>query len=92
MVNPMCPCGTEVETNELFPLCCHCFSSQRSELFDNLHNLDSSFSKLNNKEKVAYLLYGSTSNANTLNKVVVNLVIEFPKSTGCFDNPLIFDQ
>ena len=92
MVNPMCPCGIEVETNEHFLLRCHCFSSQRSELFDNLYNLDPSFPKLNNKEKVVYLLYGLTSNPNTLNKVVINLVIKFLKSTARFDKPLIFDQ
>ena len=63
-----------------------------SELFDNLYNLDPSFSKLNNKGKVAYLLYGSTSNPNTLNKVIINLVIKFLKSTGHFDKPLIFDE
>ena len=51
-VNPMHPCGTEAETNEHFLLRFHCFSSQRSELFDNFYNLDPSFSKLNNKEKV----------------------------------------
>ena len=64
-VNPMCPCGTEVETNEHFLLRCHCFSGQKSEFFKNLYNLDPSFLKLNNKEKVAYVLYGSTSNPNT---------------------------
>ena len=74
-VIPMCSCGTEVETNEHFLLCCHCSSSQGFELFDNLYNLDPSFSKLNNKEKVTYLLYGSTSNPNTLNHVIINLVI-----------------
>ena len=88
----MCPCGTEVETTEHFLLRCHYFSSQRSELVDNLYNLDLSFSKINNKEKVAYLLYGSTSNPNTLNKVVINFVIKFLKSTGRFDKPLTFDQ
>ena len=53
----MRPRGTEVETNEHFLLRYNCFSSQMSELFDNLYNLDPSFSKLNNKEKVAYLLF-----------------------------------
>ena len=54
-INPMCPCGTEVEINEDFLLRCYCFSSQRSALFDNLYNLDPSFSKLNGKENVSYL-------------------------------------
>ena len=53
-VNPMCPCGTDVETTEHFLLRCHCFSTQKSELFDYLYRLDLSFSKLNTKEKVAY--------------------------------------
>ena len=52
----MCPCETDVE--EHFRLRCHCFSAQRSELFDYLYRLDPSFSKLNTNEKVAYLFYG----------------------------------
>ena len=91
-VNPMCPCGTQVETNEHFLLRCHCFSTQRSALFDNLYNIDPSFPKLNNKKKVCYLLYASASNPSTLNKVVINLVIKYFKSTGRFDKPLILDQ
>ena len=71
----------------------HRFSSQRSELFDNLYNVDPSFSKLDNNEKATYLLYcSSTSNPNILNKVVINLVIKVLKSTGHFDEPLIFNQ
>ena len=41
-VNPMCPCGTDVETTEDFLLRCHCFSTQRSELFNYLYRLDPS--------------------------------------------------
>ena len=88
----MRPRGTEAETNGHFLLRYNYFSSQRSTLFDNLHNLDPSFSKLNNKEKVAYLLHISTSNPNTLNKILINLVIKFLRSTGRFDKSLIFDQ
>ena len=36
-VNPMCPCGTDTETTEHLLLRCHCFSIQRSELFDYLY-------------------------------------------------------
>ena len=92
MVNPMRSRGTEVETNEHFLLRYNCFSSQRSELFDNLYNLDPSFSKLNSKEKVAYLLFVSTSNPNNLNKILINLVMKFLRSTGRFDKSLIFDK
>ena len=44
-VNPMRPCGTDEETTEHFLLRCHCFFTQRSELFDYLYRLDPSFSK-----------------------------------------------
>ena len=85
----MCSYGTELETNESFLLYCYCFSSQRSKLFDNFYNLDLSLSKLNNKEKVAYLFHGLANNPNTLIKVAINLVIKFLKSTGGFDRLLI---
>ena len=67
-VNPMCQCSAEVETTEHFFLHCHCFSTQRTELFNALYNLNSSFAKLNSNDKVAYILHGSTSNSNSLNK------------------------
>ena len=37
------------------------------------YRLDPSFSKLNTKEKVAYLLYGSRSNSSSLNKDVIQI-------------------
>ena len=86
----MCKCGTDGETTEHFLLRCHCFSTQRSELFDYLYRLDSSFSNLNTKEKGAYLRYGSKNNSISLNKEVIKLVIEFLKSTGCFNEPPFF--
>ena len=89
-VNCMCQCGTDVETTEHFLLRFHCFSTQRYKLFDYLYRLDTSFSKLNTKEKVAYLLYGSRSNSSSSNKEVIKLVIKFLKSTGRFNKPLIF--
>ena len=89
-VNPMCPCGTDVETTENFLLRCSCFSTQKSELFDYLYRLDPSFSKLNAKDKVAYLLHVSRSNSSSLSKEVIKVVIKFLKSTGSFNKPLIF--
>ena len=88
-VNPMYSCGAKAETIEHFLLRCHCFSTQKIELFDNLYNLDSSFSKLGIKDKVAYLLYGSTN--NSLNKDITKHVIKFLKSTGRFNKYLLLD-
>ena len=76
-INLMCPCGTDVETTEHFLLRCHCFSTQRSELFDYHFRLDPSLSKSNTKEKVSYLLCDSRSNSSSLNKEVIKLAIKF---------------
>ena len=89
-VNPICPYGTDVETIEHFLSCCHCLSTQRSELFDYFYRLDLSFPKLKTKEKVAYLLYVLRINSSRLNKEVIKFVIKFLKSTGRFNEPLIF--
>ena len=89
-VNPMCPCGTDVETTEHFLLLCLCFSTQKFELFHYLFRLDPSFSNLNTKEKVAHLLYGSRSNSSGLTKNPIKFVIKFLKSTSGFNEPLIF--
>ena len=47
------------------------------EFFDNLYRHDPSFSKLDTKEKVAYLVYASTSNSSNLNKMLLNLLSNF---------------
>ena len=91
-VDPMCPCGSEVETTEHFSLRCQCFSIQRSELFNNLRNLDPSFTKLDTKEKTSFLLYGSNKNSSSLNKDILEIVIKFIKATGRFNKPLLITQ
>ena len=87
----MCPYCTDVETTEHFLLCCHCFSTQGSEPFHNLFSLDPSFQKLNTKEKVVNLLYGSTSNSSSLKKDI-KLAIKFLRSIGPLNKLLTFDQ
>ena len=84
-MNPISTCGADVETTEHFLLRCLCFSTQRTELFNTLYNHDSSFSKLNSKDKVAYLLHVSTSNSNSLNKNITEHVNKFLKSMGRFN-------
>ena len=39
-INPMCTCGTEVETTEDFLLCCQFYSTQILELFENLEKVE----------------------------------------------------
>ena len=87
-INTMCSCGSEVETTEHFLLCCHLYSPQRLELFENLEKIDSSFLNLNVKDKVGFLLYGSQSAASkSSNHEILKFVINY-KETGRFDRPL----
>ena len=39
-IDPMCACGTEVETTKHFPMRCHFYSTLRLELFKNLEKID----------------------------------------------------
>ena len=50
-INPMCACGTEVETTEHFLLGCHLYSALSLELFKNLEKIDLNFLRLNEKIK-----------------------------------------
>ena len=90
----MCSCTTEIKSNEYFLLRCHFYSSQRSELFDNLKKINSSFFKLSAKDHVDILLYGySSNNPISLNEDIIKLVINFLVKSGRFDRPLIrFNQ
>ena len=49
-INPMCGCGTEVETTEHLLLRSHFYSAQRLELFENLQKVDLNFLKFRCKK------------------------------------------
>ena len=50
-INPMCACGTEVETTEHVLLGCHLYSTLSLELFKNLEKIDLNFLRLNENIK-----------------------------------------
>ena len=50
-INPMCACGTEVETTEHVLLGCHLYSALSLELFKNLEKIDLNFLRLNENIK-----------------------------------------
>ena len=54
-------------------LCFHCYSTQRFELFNNINNVFLSFTQLDTKEQVNFILYGYPPNkSNTLNQDIIN--------------------
>ena len=89
-VDPFCACGNEIETTEHFFLRCHFFSAQGKELFKSLEKLDPYFLKLNPKNQVLVLLYGSQiSDSKSFNGDILKNVIIYIKATARFDRPLI---
>ena len=89
-VDPFCACRNEFETTQHFFLCCHFYNCQRKELFNSLEKLDPYFLKLNPKNLVQFLLYGSqTNDTKTLNRDILESVITYIKTTARFDRPLI---
>ena len=75
-VDPFCACGNEIETTEHFFLRCHFYSAQRKELFKSLEKFDPYFLKLNPKNQVLVLLYGSQTNVSkSFNRDILKNVI-----------------
>ena len=88
-INPMCACGTEIETTEHFLLRCQFYSTQRLELFEKLEKVEPNFLNLNAKNQVLILLYGSRTISENLNQEILKNVIFYLKATTRFDRPLI---
>ena len=89
-VDPFCACENGIETTEHFYLRCHFYSAQRKELFKSLEKLDPYFLKLNPKNQVLVLLYGSQINHyKSFNRDILKNVIIYVKATARFDRPLI---
>ena len=73
--SPMCGCNAEIEDTEHFLLCCHFYSIQRFELFNNINKVVPSFTQFDIKEQVNILLYGYPPNkSNALNQDKIKFV------------------
>ena len=60
------------------------------ELFNNINKVDPSFTQLDTKEQINILSYGYLPNkSNALNQDIINFAINFLKTSGGFDEPLI---
>ena len=91
-LNSLCFCGAKVETTVYFLSHCQLYSTQRSELFDNIGKLINSFLNVNKKPQALVLLYGlKRNNSENLNQNIINAVIKYLKSAASFES-IIFDE
>ena len=65
-INPICVCGTEIETAEHVLLLCHFYSIQRFELLENIEKAESDFKNLSDRDQVSFMLHGSKTNTSEI--------------------------
>ena len=86
ILNPLCSCGSETESNSHFLLHCQHYVVLRQSLFDLLQKLDESILQLSDDNLLNLLLYG---NANLFsrkqNTEILNATISFLKNSERFD-------
>ena len=58
ILNPHCPCSIEAETTTHHCLRCHFYNANRSALMNDLNEIDSSFSTLNENKFIDLIIYG----------------------------------
>ena len=88
----MCACGADVETTKHFLMCCHFYSTQRLELFDNLERANPDFKNLSDKDQASFMLYGSKTNTSENFNQNIKIIIKYLKKTGRFENSLNLNQ
>ena len=81
--------GSEIETTDLFFLCClFFFAENRQKLLNISIKIDASLKKFNDKMLLDTLLFGCDKYKETINKEVFLHTINFLKTTKCFERPL----
>ena len=87
-LNPICNCGTDVETTTHCLLHCPLFSDERLILINNIRNIDNNILNLNDSRFSEVLLFGNSSFNNTKNTSILNTTIEYIVSSKRFEVPL----
>ena len=90
-LNPICNCGTDVDTTARYLLHCPLFSDERLILIKNIRNIDSNILNLNDCRFSEVLLFGNSSFNNSKNTFIINTTIEYIASSKRFEVPL-FDS
>ena len=87
-LNPLCSCGSNIESTSHFLLHCPIFHDKRHTLLSTLNNIDSKILESNDSYLTLTLLFGSTSLDSETNTLVLNATIDYILSTERFEEPL----
>ena len=88
VINPFCQCNMEIESVSHFYLRCPNFSTQRNDLMNELHNVNSSITDMDHSSLTDLLLFGNKSFTKEVNSKILEISIKFIKETERFDGPL----
>ena len=87
-LNPLCPCSVETETKTHYFLCCHFYKCRHVCSYDDLNEIDSSFSTLND-EFTDLILHGSDKFDDKKNPNILMYTIELIKDSQRLDKHLL---
>ena len=83
-INPICSCGSDIETTEHFFLHCQNFSLLRVTLLNSLANIDPDLINMDSKELNNLLLYGNSKLDLSSNIKILSGTIQFFLSSDRF--------
>ena len=89
ILNPPCPCSIEAETTAHYFQRCHFYNANRSALNNELKEIDSSFSALNENKLIDLILYGNDKFDNKKNHNILMCTIKFIKGSQRSDENLL---
>ena len=89
ILDPLCPCSIETEATAHYFLRCHFYNANRSALMNELNEIDSSFSTLNENKFIDLILYGSDKFDDKKNHNILMSTIKFIKDSQRFDENLL---
>ena len=89
ILNLLCPCSIETETTaHCFPRS-HFYNANRYALINELNEMHSSFSSLNENKFINLVLYGSDKFDEKKNRSILMCTIKFIKGSQRFDENLL---
>ena len=88
-INPLCSCGSSIESSSHFLLHCPIFHDKIHTLSSTLNNIDSKILESTDSYVTQSLLFGSTSFDSETNMLVLNATIDYILSTERFEELLL---
>ena len=89
ILNPFCSCSIEAETTAHYFLRCHFYNANRFALTNELNEIDSPFSTLNQNNFIDLILYGSDKFDDKNSHNILMSTLKFIKGSQRFDEILL---